>query len=311
MGDTVKLIDPGKIDRNPENPRLIFHQEELETLQESIAEQGILVPLTVFKEKKGFRILDGERRWRCALKLGLTSVPVIIQPKPGRMENIMMMFAIHNARKDWDPLPTAKKLEELEAEFFKRNGRTPTEKELSGIASLAIGMIRRLKKLLSLPIALRDELMAELEKPRQNQEITVDQVLEATKGAEALRKKSVINVKEEEELRSALIDKFRKKVIINTVSPRKLVKIARAVERNDVTESNARKAITRLKNNPTYTIDQAFQDTVEQEDYEHGTEQLAERLISRLEEHNQRGYKLPEALLIILKRLAKYIKQHM
>ena len=28
----------------------------------------------------------------------------------------MMMFAIHNARQDWDPLPTALKLEELETD---------------------------------------------------------------------------------------------------------------------------------------------------------------------------------------------------
>ncbi len=99
MAETVRLIEPQKLERNPENPLLIFRPEELQELESSIAKQGILVPLTVFEDKHTYFILDGERRWRCALTLGLQKVPVIIQPKPDRMENIMMMFAIHNARK--------------------------------------------------------------------------------------------------------------------------------------------------------------------------------------------------------------------
>ena len=95
MADVVTLLDPGKLERNKDNPRLIFRQDDLDALQQSIADQGILVPLTVFKEGHGYRLLDGERRWRCAIKLGLSRVPVIVQPKPERLQNIMMMFAIH------------------------------------------------------------------------------------------------------------------------------------------------------------------------------------------------------------------------
>ncbi len=89
---TTPLVDPRKITPNPENPRLIFRQDDLETLQESIKLQGILVPLTVFRSGSEYVILDGERRWRCAVKLGLPRVPVIVQPKPDRLQNIMMMF---------------------------------------------------------------------------------------------------------------------------------------------------------------------------------------------------------------------------
>src|SRR5688572_10581438 len=101
MAEQVKLLDPNSLDRNAENPRLIFREEELKALEESIAHQGILVPLTIYADGQKFFILDGERRWRCAKALGLPRVPVIIQPKPDRLQNLMMMFAIHNARKDW------------------------------------------------------------------------------------------------------------------------------------------------------------------------------------------------------------------
>jgi ParB/RepB/Spo0J family partition protein len=136
VADVVTLLNPHSLDRNPDNPRLVFRQDDLESLEKSIADQGILVPLTVFREGKNYRLLDGERRWRCALKLGLSKIPVIVQPKPERLQNIMMMFAIHHARTDWDPLPTALKLQDLETEFQRRHGRTPTETELAGLASL-------------------------------------------------------------------------------------------------------------------------------------------------------------------------------
>ena len=58
----IRLISPDKIVRNPENPRLIFRQAELDSLQDSIANEGILVPLTVFQSGREFTILDGERR---------------------------------------------------------------------------------------------------------------------------------------------------------------------------------------------------------------------------------------------------------
>ena len=176
MAEGLTLIDPRKLERNPDNPRLIFHQDELDALQESIAAQGILVPLTIYKDGNKHFILDGERRWRCSLKLGLSKVPVIIQPKPDHLQNIMMMFAIHNARRDWDPLPTAIKLEELEGIFTKQQGRKPTEKELAELASMRRGEVRRLRKLLALPKKYRKMLLAELEKPRSQQRLTVERV---------------------------------------------------------------------------------------------------------------------------------------
>ncbi|MGE5693182.1 MAG: ParB N-terminal domain-containing protein, partial [Candidatus Zixiibacteriota bacterium] len=59
MAENVTLVDPQKLKRNRENPRLIFRQDELEALQSSIKEQGILVPLTVFRDGSHYYLLDG------------------------------------------------------------------------------------------------------------------------------------------------------------------------------------------------------------------------------------------------------------
>ncbi len=309
MADVVTLLDPGKLGRNKDNPRLIFRQDDLDALQQSIADQGILVPLTVFKEGHGYRLLDGERRWRCAIKLGLSKVPVIVQPKPERLQNIMMMFAIHHARKDWDPLPTALKLQDLEDEFTKRNGRKPNETELAGLASLSRGEVRRLKKLLALPESYRDDLLKELDKPRSEQVLTVDHVLEATTAASLLRKRGIVDHKTEDQLRKSIISKFRTKVINNTVAPRKLARMARAVERNELSLVNAKHVIRKFIDSPTYDIDSAFRDSVEQVDFEHSVEQNVDRLASALKEHRHRGYKLSDALRKKLETLGSAIRK--
>ncbi|HXG60432.1 MAG TPA: ParB/RepB/Spo0J family partition protein [Planctomycetota bacterium] len=309
MAETLTLVDPKQIDKNPENPRLIFHEDELLALQESIQHQGILVPLTVYKDGVRFVLLDGERRWRCALKLGLKKVPTIIQPKPDKIQNIMMMFAVHNARRDWDPLPTAYKLKELEDLLTTRQGKRPTEREIAEAASISPGEVRRLKKLLGLPQKYRDELMEELKKPRSKQLITVDHVLEVTRAAFALRKRAVVTEAEEDDLRSALLGKFRAGVVQNTVAPRKLARVARAVERGEIAVDDAREVVKKLMREPSFSIDAAFEQSVAQVDFQHGLSQLVSRLQDQLEEHKRRGYRLSPPLRESLEALAQLIRK--
>jgi ParB/RepB/Spo0J family partition protein len=64
----VKNLPTAKLRANPHNPRLLFDRDDLHVLRESIRRVGILVPLTVYKEKStsDYVILDGQRRWMCA-----------------------------------------------------------------------------------------------------------------------------------------------------------------------------------------------------------------------------------------------------
>lgn len=308
MSDQLTLIDPKKLDRNPENPRLIFRQEDLDALQNSIARQGILVPLTVYKDGRKFYILDGERRWMCARKLALTNVPVIIQPKPTELQNIMMMFAIHNARRDWDPLPTALKLEDLETYYEKTQGRKPNESELAELASMTRGEVRRLRKLLALPKRYRRQLLNELKKPRSKQKITVDHVLEASTGAAALRKRGIVTQSQETKLLDVLIAKFKSKVIDNTVAPRKLSVIARAVDRGDLPMPRARRITKKLIEKPDYSIDDAYEESVAQIEVENAIVQIANRLADKLEALLLED-DIGERTITALKRLLSRIKE--
>jgi ParB/RepB/Spo0J family partition protein len=309
MAEAVRLIDPKKIVANKENPRLIFREDELVDLEESIKQQGILVPLTLFESGKKYVILDGERRWRCALKLAMPNIPAIVQPKPDKLQNIMMMFAIHKSRKDWDPLPTAMKLQQLADELERRHGIVPSEEALAAAASISRGEVRRYRHILELPERYKNQLMKELGKPRNEQVLTVDHVLESVRGAEALRKRDIINRDEEQKLSQVLIAKFRAKIIKSTVSPRQLPRIARAVQRESISSETARKAVLRLIKEPKFTPEDAFQNSVAQVDFEHSTEQISDRLCKRLEEHITRKYKPGERLLGSLQELAKILRK--
>lgn len=305
----ISLIEPQKLRPNPENPRLIFRQDELRILQDSIKHQGILVPLTVYRERSGYVILDGERRWRCALKLALNTVPAIVQPKPDPLQNLMMMFAIHNQRQEWDPLPTAYKLQELERRVTEEWGRLPTESELAELASITRGEVRRLKVLLTLPQEYRDELMQELEKPRPQQVLTVDHVLEATRGAAALAKRGILNAGEEEKLRRAVVDKFKEGRLTSTVEPRLLARMARAVDREEISPRVARHVVDQIINDPTYTVQDAFKGSVEAADFAHGTEQLADRLAARISEHETEDFAPTDSLRETLQELTRSIRR--
>lgn len=104
-GKSLKMIAPGDISPNPENPRLIFRQEEMESLLLSIDRYGIQVPITVYLDGGRYYLLDGERRWRCAGKLGLKSIPAIVQAKPTELQNLVLMYNIHALREQWWPAP--------------------------------------------------------------------------------------------------------------------------------------------------------------------------------------------------------------
>jgi len=142
----VKTLAIDKVRANPHNPRLLFDREDLHVLRESIKRVGILVPLTVYKEKStgNFVILDGQRRWMCAKDVGLKTIPVNEVAEPTLVQNIVTMFQIHKLRKDWELMPTALKLELLMREL----GETK-EKRLAELTGLDEAVVVRCKKLLS------------------------------------------------------------------------------------------------------------------------------------------------------------------
>lgn len=103
----VEDIVPG-----PMQPRQRFSKEGLEELRDSIAEHGVLQPLTVRVKGERFELIAGERRLRAAKMAGLSEVPCIIMDVD--MEKSGIIALIENIqRKDLDFVEEAEGISQL------------------------------------------------------------------------------------------------------------------------------------------------------------------------------------------------------
>ena len=96
-----------KVEPNPGQPRQDFDEEELQALADSIAEHGIIQPLTVREMDNGYyQIIAGERRWRAARIAELSEVPVVVMEADDR--KAMELALIENLqRQDLNPVEEA------------------------------------------------------------------------------------------------------------------------------------------------------------------------------------------------------------
>lgn len=78
---TELLVPVEKLEPNPQQPRMDFGQQELQSLADSIRQKGVIQPLIVrAKGEAGrYEIVAGERRWRAAQLAQLHEVPVIVR----------------------------------------------------------------------------------------------------------------------------------------------------------------------------------------------------------------------------------------
>ena len=102
-----RLLPIYKVEPNPDQPRQDFDQEELEALSSSIAEHGIVQPLTVRELSSGYyQIIAGERRWRAARLANLSEVPAVIIEADDK--KAMELALIENLqRQDLNPVEEA------------------------------------------------------------------------------------------------------------------------------------------------------------------------------------------------------------
>jgi ParB/RepB/Spo0J family partition protein len=260
----LKEIPTDHIKRNPENPRLVFRSEELASLMASIKRYGIQVPITVYKDRDHYVLIDGERRWRCADKLNIKRMPALILPKPSPLDNLLLMFNIHALREQWDYLTIATKLPEVIRLFVEDNGKEPNELELSEATGLTRGQIRRCRLLLDLPPKYKDLLLDELFLPKQSQQLSEDFFIEMERSLKTVQNRLPTAIKDLDEVRDTLIAKFRSGVIDNVTDFRKLSKIATSISNLGVRETQARKAIKDIFNaNNDVSIDEVYSEHYE------------------------------------------------
>jgi ParB family transcriptional regulator, chromosome partitioning protein len=140
--DRIQNISLSQIETNPLNPRKRFVDEEADTLIESILSKGLLNPIIVYRRKRDgkYIILDGERRFRAYQKVNFKEISChVLEKEPSELENLSLMFHIHNVREEWTDFAIAQTLIKVIDKMGKsiQALERPDKLELAKITSLS------------------------------------------------------------------------------------------------------------------------------------------------------------------------------
>jgi ParB family transcriptional regulator, chromosome partitioning protein len=142
-----------RITPSPFQPRRTFDEAKLEELAASIRHQGIIQPLVVRPQGDGFELIAGERRWRAAMRAGLSRVPVVIRNASDH-EALQLALVENLQREDLNPIEEASGYRRLQEEFHW------SQEEMADKVGKSRPAIANSLRLLTLPTEVQQELTA-------------------------------------------------------------------------------------------------------------------------------------------------------
>ena len=154
----IVQLPVNEIDPNPNQPRKLFDDSQLAELSASIAEYGVISPLTVRLHFGRYELVAGERRLRAARMAGLKKVPCIVLDV--NMEESSMLAMVENLqRQDLDFLEEARGI----ANLMRMYGLSQEEcaRRLGRSQSSVANKLRLLKLPDDVLAALRDNGLTE------------------------------------------------------------------------------------------------------------------------------------------------------
>lgn len=149
--DPKTQVDIDKISPSPFQPRRAFDEIKLQELAMSIRNQGIIQPLVVRPKGERFELIAGERRWRAAMKAGLSTVPVVVRQASDR--DALQLALIENLqREDLNPIEEATGYRRLQDEF------TWSQEEVADKVGKSRPAVTNALRLLALPSEVQQEV---------------------------------------------------------------------------------------------------------------------------------------------------------
>ena len=140
------------LEPDPQQPRKLFDEAELENLAASIRENGVVQPILVYRAEHPdrYRIIAGERRYRAAILAGKTTMPCLEMSPDfdrGLIDQLQLVENIQRA--DLHPIEAAEAIEAYIArhELSQREAARRLGKPLSFVAELLA--IRKIPSMLT------------------------------------------------------------------------------------------------------------------------------------------------------------------
>ncbi len=148
----VREIEVGRIRPNPNQPRLMFGEESIDELADSIATRGVLQPILLRPHGDGYEIIAGERRWRAAQRARLHTIPAIVRDvDDAATAEIALIENIQ--REDLNAIEEAEGYKQL----IDQHGYS--QDDIGRLVHKSRSHVANLLRLLDLPLFVRDSLI--------------------------------------------------------------------------------------------------------------------------------------------------------
>jgi ParB family chromosome partitioning protein len=152
-GERMVQIEPAAILPNPYQTRLLFSEDELRELADSIKANGILQPILVrpADEEGKYKLIVGERRLRAAQMVGMETIPAIIRRVND--ETAAELTVIENLQRD-----DLRCMEQAEAFAMLSREFKLTQEEIGKKVGVSRETVSNYMRLMKLPFEIRQYL---------------------------------------------------------------------------------------------------------------------------------------------------------
>ena len=152
-GSSPKQVAVDRITTSPFQPRRSFDETKIDELASSIRNQGIIQPLIVRPKNDGFELIAGERRWRAAMRAGLSHVPVLVRDASDH-EAMQIALVENLQREDLNSIEEANGYRRLQEEFHW------SQEEMAEKVGKSRPAIANSLRLLTLPSEVQQEVVS-------------------------------------------------------------------------------------------------------------------------------------------------------
>lgn len=153
-GAATSEVPVDEIAPNPQQPRRVFAEAELDALAESIRRHGVLQPVIVREAPPGatrrYELVVGERRWRASQRAGRATIPATVSNLA--TQALLEVALVENVqRRDLNPI-------ELALAFRALSDAGRTQEEIGSQVGLERSTIANHLRLLELPKEAQEDV---------------------------------------------------------------------------------------------------------------------------------------------------------
>ena len=147
---------------DPQQARKVKEKESLQSLSKSVGEQGVINPITVYKELGQYKLIAGERRTLASILAKKEDIPArILTSKPNPLKHGLLQWIENIEREDlslWERLCNLEKILSAYADNKESSLEKVTATELSKLLGCSLSQSTHYKAIVGAQATLKEEI---------------------------------------------------------------------------------------------------------------------------------------------------------